>query len=1399
MPREKTKASIVTEEVLSIQIGEASDRIDALTDQMNSVVKVGKITAPAPKIPFKTFERKTPEGILITVHGECATTTQSIKVILIRMSRNKQIMINGVLETVSEAVDRIQRESKHLTFELAVDENQAAAQFFLGEIGPLEPKKDDDDNKFQLLRLIAFDEKTAFAKNPAKNPFSATTLVTAPITGPGAVLGTGAGTLSAGAYFYKVTFVTLNAETDPSPSSNVVNVVAPGTNGKINLMTIPTGPAGSTRGRNIYRTKANGTAYFFVSQINNNTTTTFTDNVADVALTIPIPTTNTTGGLPVPTLIVDNDDAMTAGIDERYFFTVGNSVADLPGAPSLADIVCNRVNLETPAADASVTVKVKTATGMSFGDANVQGAMAVFKKVSDPAIPAMPTAEQDAPIKLTAMITDPSATEILLQGNFDLGIQYEWVRNVFTNASGKEKAVGVNIQFFAGGTQDLTQLVAAYIGQPGASADGRLKVVVTQESPQSSTVTAFFTQPAAGVTPCAPETMAALFRRVRFLKQRASGVFVEKYHFPGFTDETLFTPGEHSVSREIQHKPNQTGINFRVELVAVGPTPATKITADSNGNSSVLAAFPIDPIPADVSTLPDGDTEAQDAYVDVIIWTSLAARNLDPTALKFRELGIEQVFFAYKRLKSSASDALDNDDPDTKYTHCTAPVPSEDMDATKTIIRLRGLRLSRKYRIRRTGFIGMNSVVQSAGSAPVNFTAGTGTLDIAGITVFAPTVTRQDKQHSQVVCQLDQPAAGAPVALKNLALLRHRPNDVQIVFGGGGLNDMTVGGTWTTVDAHNYIVTLSVSTGSPDKFSATRDGVVISTNVSITGALQTIGPDGVQIKFGAVDGHTLNNTWTFTAMFREIDRKVLRNNVEYSDNTSGTPPITDPVLKNRKFVEFEVKHKQNTNGIQYAYILLAIGNASKTSAITTQGSTGNDAPNFQNLTVPAIPRDGFTTDISPGDFVTNQPNGDPAMPGVETVIRGYSTEARASLGQGGSAAGGAISFDDIGADTFEITIVPASDMAGTKRLTFGGIIPDTTAVFVDINCPGLTFGELYAIKRYTVAKGGASVSQANTIWFRAGGSIDLTGVTLSIISVALQNTTQTLVTVRVQQPANRVILFKNLQIARAQGSPLGAQKEVANSRVVLRDDSELYIAASPGTFKDFEMSVNHKKNINIQYQITLIGLKGAIGGSAGTPDRIIVLSVTGNTGDEATFSDTAKPAYTAGRTPKLKFRWKPTAIRVKFRPPDLNMNTHVGNFIACKIFIQDAINGQKNYTFNASDNSLFTNDFFLSFNQANPDDDYYAAIDKNSLAVFPFDRPDQDTALPAGNGDLSSTIVSQIRTAILNSGFAELSCEIYVQNRYTVGINYCLILSANIRWDVTTRSFIGQATHISFG
>lgn len=106
-------------------------------------------------------------------------------------------------------------------------------------------------------------------------------------TAPTAVLNVAAGNLN-GSYEYAVTFVTASGETLQSPDSVAVTPV----NQKADLSAIPIGGADVTK-RKLYRQK-NGTGpYSLVVQINDNTTTTYTDNIADGSVGAAAPTVDT--------------------------------------------------------------------------------------------------------------------------------------------------------------------------------------------------------------------------------------------------------------------------------------------------------------------------------------------------------------------------------------------------------------------------------------------------------------------------------------------------------------------------------------------------------------------------------------------------------------------------------------------------------------------------------------------------------------------------------------------------------------------------------------------------------------------------------------------------------------------------------------------------------------------------------------------------------------------------------------------------------------------------------------------------------------------------------------------------------------------------------------------------
>ena len=94
----------------------------------------------------------------------------------------------------------------------------------------------------------------------------------------------GSGNLN-GTYRWKVTFVSPTHESSGSPSSVSLTV----SNKQVTLNNIPTSSDTQVTKRRIYRTLAGGSDFWFVGEINDNTTTTFVDDVPDSGLGAAIP------------------------------------------------------------------------------------------------------------------------------------------------------------------------------------------------------------------------------------------------------------------------------------------------------------------------------------------------------------------------------------------------------------------------------------------------------------------------------------------------------------------------------------------------------------------------------------------------------------------------------------------------------------------------------------------------------------------------------------------------------------------------------------------------------------------------------------------------------------------------------------------------------------------------------------------------------------------------------------------------------------------------------------------------------------------------------------------------------------------------------------------------------
>lgn len=101
------------------------------------------------------------------------------------------------------------------------------------------------------------------------------------------------GNVDNGDHRYRVTFVTADGETDGGVISGIVTVADKAVNGKVLVSAIPLGGSAVTA-RKLYRTTAGGTAYFLLATVADNTTTTYTDNIADASLGAGAPAVNTT-------------------------------------------------------------------------------------------------------------------------------------------------------------------------------------------------------------------------------------------------------------------------------------------------------------------------------------------------------------------------------------------------------------------------------------------------------------------------------------------------------------------------------------------------------------------------------------------------------------------------------------------------------------------------------------------------------------------------------------------------------------------------------------------------------------------------------------------------------------------------------------------------------------------------------------------------------------------------------------------------------------------------------------------------------------------------------------------------------------------------------------------------
>jgi len=136
---------------------------------------------------------------------------------------------------------------------------------------------------------VTLSEVMAHCRLDETNQEPAPSAVTAALASPAA-----AGNVDNGAHRWAVVFRTADGATQLGVVSSAVTVADKTINGQVTLTSIPLGGS-SVTARDLYRTAAGGSTYLLLATIADNTTTTYTDNIADASLGAGAPTTNTTG------------------------------------------------------------------------------------------------------------------------------------------------------------------------------------------------------------------------------------------------------------------------------------------------------------------------------------------------------------------------------------------------------------------------------------------------------------------------------------------------------------------------------------------------------------------------------------------------------------------------------------------------------------------------------------------------------------------------------------------------------------------------------------------------------------------------------------------------------------------------------------------------------------------------------------------------------------------------------------------------------------------------------------------------------------------------------------------------------------------------------------------------
>lgn len=191
------------------------------------------------------------------------------------------------------------------------------------------------------LRAVSFAAKTATAVTPGTDPAADLYRhLPRPSGFSGALISpAAAGNIENGAHMYAVVFY--NGVGNGAQSAVItVTVADKTTNGKV-VLELPIGPTGTT-GRKVYRTEAAGTALKLLATVADNTTTSYTDNIADGSLGAAIGTGNVAGATVLSATVKLSRATATGAdavdVDEPIAGTLASGVADTIYPPTLYTI-----------------------------------------------------------------------------------------------------------------------------------------------------------------------------------------------------------------------------------------------------------------------------------------------------------------------------------------------------------------------------------------------------------------------------------------------------------------------------------------------------------------------------------------------------------------------------------------------------------------------------------------------------------------------------------------------------------------------------------------------------------------------------------------------------------------------------------------------------------------------------------------------------------------------------------------------------------------------------------------------------------------------------------------------------------------------------------------------------